>query len=47
MSKFLQDIASDHSFKLVEYLIHKDVIRTDRMHPFYAGDDNPNLDLMK
>lgn len=27
--------------------VDKDVVRTDRMHPFYAEDDNPNVDLLR
>ncbi|XP_023730518.2 uncharacterized protein LOC111878244 isoform X2 [Lactuca sativa] len=27
-------------------LIEKDVVRTDRSHPFYEGDENPNVDLL-
>lgn len=30
----------------VESTITKDVIRTDRRNPFYAGDDNGNLETM-
>lgn len=33
--------------KTIEYIIQKDVVRTDRSNPFYAGDDNPNVLLMK
>lgn len=31
----------------VENTIVKDVMRTDRKNPFYAGDCNPNIELMK
>ena len=27
--------------------IEKDVGRTDRTHPFFAGDDNKNVDLLQ
>ena len=27
--------------------IEKDVSRTDRTHPFFAGDDNKNIDLLQ
>lgn len=31
----------------IENTISKDVVRTDRGNPFYAGDDNPNMEVMK
>jgi len=31
----------------IESSIIKDVVRTDRQNPFYASDDNPNLQIMK
>ena len=31
----------------IESSIVKDVVRTDRQNPFYASDDNPNLQTMK
>lgn len=31
----------------VQSVIEKDVVRTDRGNPFFAGDDNPNLEIMK
>ncbi|VDM36468.1 unnamed protein product [Toxocara canis] len=42
---------SSNSWKLdwvsIENTISKDVVRTDRRNPFYAGDDNPNMEVMK
>ncbi|XP_022905140.1 TBC1 domain family member 16 [Onthophagus taurus] len=31
----------------VQSVVEKDVVRTDRANPFFAGDPNPNLDIMK
>lgn len=31
----------------VQSVVEKDVVRTDRGNPFFAGDDNPNLGIMK
>lgn len=31
----------------VQSVVEKDVVRTDRGNPFFAGDNNPNLDVMK
>lgn len=34
-------------WKNVQCTVEKDVIRTDRCNPFFAGDDNPNIEIMK
>ncbi len=34
-------------FHDVEAIVDKDVVRTDRSHPHFKGDDNPNLRTMK
>lgn len=31
----------------IENSIMKDVVRTDRKNPFFCGDHNPNIDVMK
>lgn len=31
----------------IENSIVKDVVRTDRKNPFFAGDNNPNSEIMK
>ncbi|XP_017783986.1 PREDICTED: TBC1 domain family member 16 [Nicrophorus vespilloides] len=31
----------------VQSVVEKDVVRTDRANPFFAGEDNPNLEVMK
>lgn len=36
-----------HFWKTVQCIIEKDVVRTDRGNPYFAGDDNPNIELMK
>lgn len=33
--------------RCVESVVEKDVIRTDRGNPFYAGHGNPHVDTMK
>mmetsp|Transcript_5644 Transcript_5644/g.14410 ORF Transcript_5644/g.14410 Transcript_5644/m.14410 type:complete len:377 (-) Transcript_5644:185-1315(-) len=37
------DAGADRTFQQHKKIIDKDVARTDRDHPFFAGDDNPNL----
>jgi hypothetical protein len=32
---------------VIESMIQKDVVRTDRKNPYFAGDNNPNIDTMK
>uniref|UniRef100_A0A914EL90 Rab-GAP TBC domain-containing protein n=1 Tax=Acrobeloides nanus TaxID=290746 RepID=A0A914EL90_9BILA len=34
-------------FAAIESMVVKDVVRTDRKNPFYAGDDNPNIEIMR
>ncbi|PFX16883.1 TBC1 domain family member 16-like [Stylophora pistillata] len=34
-------------WKAVECIVDKDVIRTDRSHPYFAGNDNPNVIIMR
>ncbi|KAK9885196.1 hypothetical protein WA026_010702 [Henosepilachna vigintioctopunctata] len=36
-----------HFKRNVKSIVEKDVVRTDRSNPFFAGDDNPNLEIMK
>ena len=36
----------EQTFSLIDSAIHKDVIRTDRKHPYYQGDANPHIDTM-
>lgn len=31
----------------VQSVVEKDVVRTDRANPYFAGDENPHLDVMK
>lgn len=31
----------------VQCIVEKDVVRTDRANPYFAGEDNPNIDVMK
>lgn len=31
----------------VQFTVDKDVVRTDRSHPYYAGQDNPNIQKMR
>ncbi|GIZ05253.1 TBC1 domain family member 16 [Caerostris extrusa] len=31
----------------IQCTVEKDVVRTDRTHPFFAGEDNPNIEIMK
>lgn len=38
--------AKEH-LESIENTIEKDVVRTDRKKPFYAGEDNPNMETLK
>ncbi len=28
-------------------IVEKDVVRTDRSHPYFKGEDNPNIEILK
>ena len=34
-------------WRRIQFTVDKDVVRTDRSHPYYAGQQNPNLDKMR
>lgn len=36
-----------HFWRTVQCIIEKDVVRTDRGNPYFSGDDNPNIEVMK
>ena len=31
----------------VQCTVDKDVVRTDRSHPYFAGNDNPNVEILR
>ncbi|KAG5863195.1 hypothetical protein JTB14_030873 [Gonioctena quinquepunctata] len=37
----------NHFRRRIQSVVEKDVIRTDRGNPFFTGDNNPNLSIMK
>lgn len=37
----------NHFRRKVQSVVEKDVVRTDRGNPFFAGENNPNITLMK
>lgn len=37
----------DIFWKTVQCTVEKDVVRTDRCHPYFTGDGNPNVDILK
>lgn len=38
---------AEHFWRNVVCIVEKDVVRTDRGNPYYAGEDNPNIEIMK
>ena len=34
-------------WKAVQSTVEKDVIRTDRSHPYFSGEGNPNINILK
>lgn len=41
------EAAGNETFRQNKKIIDKDVARTDREHPFFAGDENPNLTALQ
>ncbi|CAJ0949401.1 unnamed protein product, partial [Mesorhabditis belari] len=39
--------SSGKHWEFLENTVVKDVVRTDRKNPFYAGEGNPNIDIMR
>lgn len=37
----------EYFWRHVVCIVEKDVVRTDRANPYYAGDNNPNINIMK
>jgi len=31
----------------VQCTVEKDVVRTDRSHPYFKGENNPNIEILK
>lgn len=46
-TKFMSLEEQAHFWKSVQCVVEKDVVRTDRGNPYYAGEDNPNIEIMK
>ncbi|XP_076752049.1 TBC1 domain family member 16 [Xylocopa sonorina] len=38
---------AEHFWRNVVCIVEKDVVRTDRGNPYYAGENNPNIEIMK
>ncbi|XP_033221516.1 TBC1 domain family member 16 [Belonocnema kinseyi] len=38
---------AERFWRNVVCIVEKDVVRTDRANPYYAGEDNPNIEVMK
>ncbi|XP_071106682.1 TBC1 domain family member 16-like isoform X2 [Haliotis cracherodii] len=34
-------------WRMIQCTVEKDVVRTDRSHPYFRGDDNPNIEVLK
>lgn len=38
---------AEEFWRHVQCTVEKDVVRTDRSHPYFRGEDNPNIDILK
>jgi hypothetical protein len=38
---------AEEFWRNVQCTVEKDVVRTDRSHIYFKGEDNPNIDILK
>ncbi|CAM1303479.1 TBC1D16 (predicted) [Pycnogonum litorale] len=43
----MNPVEKDTFWRNVQCIVDKDVVRTDRGNPFFAGEDNPNVEIMR
>ncbi|XP_054724243.1 TBC1 domain family member 16-like [Uloborus diversus] len=43
----MNPVDQDFFWRNIQCTVEKDVVRTDRSHPFFAGEGNPNIEIMK
>lgn len=43
----MSDTEQEVFCRTIQCVVEKDVIRTDRGNPYFAGDGNPNIETMK
>ena len=34
-------------WRKIQSIVEKDVVRTDRSHPYFRGEDNPNIEVLQ
>ena len=43
----LTEVEYEGFFRSTQCIVEKDVVRTDRSHHYFKGDDNPNIEILK
>ena len=43
----MSDEEKEQFWRNVQCTVEKDVIRTDRSHPYFRGENNPNIEVLK
>ena len=43
----MNDEDKQQFWRNVQCTVEKDVIRTDRSHPYFRGENNPNIEILK
>lgn len=43
----MTDEEQEQFWRKIQSIVEKDVVRTDRSHPYFRGDDNPNIEVLK
>ena len=43
----MSESEQEEFWRNIQSTVEKDVVRTDRSHPYFKGEDNPNLEILK
>ncbi|KAL5019137.1 hypothetical protein ScPMuIL_004859 [Solemya velum] len=47
MREAMTDDEKEKFWRNIQCTVEKDVVRTDRSHPYFRGEDNPNIEVLK
>ncbi|XP_033757289.1 TBC1 domain family member 16-like isoform X1 [Pecten maximus] len=47
IGELMTEEEQDEFWRKIQSIVEKDVVRTDRTHPYFRGEDNPNIEVLK